>query len=375
MPFPAPAPLPFVISAASAAALRDGARRLADHVRDHGELRLEDVARTLATTDAGLAHRAVVLGDDADGLASGLGGLAENTPVAHVVQRRGRCRRQGRCSSSPARELQWPGMASAISWSTPRSSPRACARAPGHCPPPVDWSPAEGVLRQADAGRRRSNASTLSQRVLLPRSWCRWRRCGVPYGRRARRRRGPLAGRDRRRLVAGALSLEDGARVVALRSRGDRRRARRAGGMVSLPLPRRGVDELTARGRDRLSVAALNGPARSWSPASPSALDELLAELRGRRGTRPPDRGGLRLALRAGRADREERLESWRPSAADGAGPVLLHGDRRAAGHRRSWTPATGTGTCAGPCGSTPPSGSCWPTGTGRSSRSARTRC
>src|SRR5947207_588297 len=84
-PFAAPAPLPFVVSAGSAAALRDRARRLAAHLQDHDGLRAEDVGYSLATARAELAHRAVVIGDGTEGLLEGLLGLAEAAPVAQVI--------------------------------------------------------------------------------------------------------------------------------------------------------------------------------------------------------------------------------------------------------------------------------------------------
>src|SRR5450755_5946 len=69
--------------------------------------------------------------------------------------------------------------------------------------------------------------------------------------------------------VAGALSLQDGARVVALRSRalaGD-------GGMVSVMLPEERVRELLPQ---ELSVAAVNGPAAVVVSGPAAALDRLL---------------------------------------------------------------------------------------------------
>ncbi|WP_157850499.1 acyltransferase domain-containing protein, partial [Streptomyces griseolus] len=75
--------------------------------------------------------------------------------------------------------------------------------------------------------------------------------------------------------VAGGLSLEDGARVVALRSRAVGVLAGR-GGMASVPLP---VDEV--RGRlagwgGRLSVAAVNGPLSTVVSGDADAVSELV---------------------------------------------------------------------------------------------------
>ncbi|MCD9595346.1 acyltransferase domain-containing protein, partial [Streptomyces sp. 8ZJF_21] len=76
--------------------------------------------------------------------------------------------------------------------------------------------------------------------------------------------------------VAGALSLEDGARVVALRSKALRALSGR-GGMVSVSLPVGEVRERLVRWGERLSVAAVNGPSAVVVSGDADALEELLA--------------------------------------------------------------------------------------------------
>ncbi|HZN19090.1 MAG TPA: SDR family NAD(P)-dependent oxidoreductase, partial [Micromonosporaceae bacterium] len=75
--------------------------------------------------------------------------------------------------------------------------------------------------------------------------------------------------------VAGALSLEDAAKVVALRSAALVGLSGR-GGMVSVSLPADQVAQRIAAWGDRLSVAAVNGPATVVVSGEPGALDELL---------------------------------------------------------------------------------------------------
>ncbi|WP_461030959.1 acyltransferase domain-containing protein, partial [Streptomyces sparsus] len=76
--------------------------------------------------------------------------------------------------------------------------------------------------------------------------------------------------------VAGALSLEDAARVVALRSQAIVALAGR-GGMVSVALPRGKAEEFVARWLGRVSVAAVNSPASTVVSGDADALDELVA--------------------------------------------------------------------------------------------------
>ncbi|OLF06420.1 hypothetical protein BU204_36395 [Actinophytocola xanthii] len=77
-------------------------------------------------------------------------------------------------------------------------------------------------------------------------------------------------------VVSGALSLEDGARVVALRSAAIARRLAGAGGMMSVALP---AGEVAGRLDERLSIAAVNGPRSVVVSGVPAALDALRDEL------------------------------------------------------------------------------------------------
>jgi acyl transferase domain-containing protein len=85
-------------------------------------------------------------------------------------------------------------------------------------------------------------------------------------------------------VVAGALTLEDGARVVALRSRAIAAELAGRGGMLSIAEP---AEDVRARLTDfgELSVAALNGPASTVVAGDPAALRALAADCE-RRGVR-----------------------------------------------------------------------------------------
>ena len=77
-------------------------------------------------------------------------------------------------------------------------------------------------------------------------------------------------------VVAGILSLADGARVVALRSKALGALSGR-GGMVSVAEPADSVRERVATWDGRLSVAAVNGPEAMVVSGDPAALAELIA--------------------------------------------------------------------------------------------------
>jgi len=76
--------------------------------------------------------------------------------------------------------------------------------------------------------------------------------------------------------VAGILSLDDAARIVALRSKALIALAGR-GGMVSVAEPAAAAADRIAAWGDRLSVAAVNGPAATVVSGDPAALAELIA--------------------------------------------------------------------------------------------------
>ncbi|MEU9971363.1 acyltransferase domain-containing protein, partial [Streptomyces malaysiensis] len=98
-----------------------------------------------------------------------------------------------------------------------------------------------------------------------------WRSCGVVPAAVIGHSQGEIAAA----CVAGGLSLEDGARVVALRSQALSVLAGR-GGMVSVALPVAEVEGCLVAWGGRLSVAAVNGPASVVVSGDPDGLEELL---------------------------------------------------------------------------------------------------
>ncbi|MBZ6184349.1 SDR family NAD(P)-dependent oxidoreductase, partial [Streptomyces olivaceus] len=91
-------------------------------------------------------------------------------------------------------------------------------------------------------------------------------------------------------VVAGALSLEDGARVVALRSRAIAAELPGHGGMVAVQRPLAEVEGILAGYGEEVTVAAVNGPGSTVVSGGTAALDALMAdcETRGVRARRIP---------------------------------------------------------------------------------------
>ncbi|MFJ2444609.1 type I polyketide synthase, partial [Streptomyces sp. NPDC087658] len=269
-----PQALPWPVSGRSRDALRAQARSLAAHLDEHPGQELVDVGHALATHRAALEHRAVVVAADRDGFLSGLRALTEDTPAPGVV--RGTGASGGETAFVfPGQGSQWAGMAVGLLDDAPVFAERlaACEAA---LAPYVDWSltavlrgePGAPSLERVDVVQPALWAVMVSLAAL-------WRSYGVEPAAVAGHSQGEIAAA----VVAGALSLADGAKVVALRSRALGALSG-AGGMVSVPLP---VEEVRALlTDDRLSVAAVNGPASVVVSGDRSALDDLVGLLTAR---------------------------------------------------------------------------------------------
>ncbi|MFE9069438.1 SDR family NAD(P)-dependent oxidoreductase, partial [Streptomyces violaceusniger] len=274
---------PWLVSGKSEAALRTQADRLLAHVRERAELSAEDIGLSLAATRSAFEHRAVVLAGDRDGLVGGLAALAEDRDAAGLI--RGVAGTDGRAVLVfPGQGSQWVGMAAGLLESSPVFAERIgeCAAA---LAPFVDWSLGD-VLRSGEGAAEALERVDVVQPALFAVMVSLaelWRSYGVEPAAVVGHSQGEIAAA----CVAGALSLEDAAKVVALRSKALRALSGR-GGMVSVSLPLEAVRERLVAWGERLSVAAVNGPSAVVVSGDADALDELLAvceggEIRARR--------------------------------------------------------------------------------------------
>ncbi|BBC30134.1 Polyketide synthase [Streptomyces graminofaciens] len=263
------AAVPWLLSARTPEALREQATRLHAQLTDRPELRPVDVAHTLATTRSAFEHRAVVVGTDRDTLLTGLAALAAGQNDPAVV--RGTAATPGRTAFVfPGQGSQWVGMAVGLLDTAPVFAERIaeCERA---LSPYVDWS-LTGVLRD-DPGAPSLERVDVVQPVLfsvMVSLAALWRSYGVEPSAVVGHSQGEIAAA----VVAGALSLEDGAKVVALRSRILTALVGR-GAMLFVALPDEDVRERLAPWGAKLSVAAVNGPASVTVSGDPEALEEF----------------------------------------------------------------------------------------------------
>nr|WP_234364877.1 type I polyketide synthase [Streptomyces sp. RTd22] len=265
--------VPWVISGKSEAAVRAYAARLRDVAA--GEPRPADVGWSLATRRAPYAYRAAVVGARGEEFAQGLAAVAQGQ--APVVSARSAT---GPVMVFPGQGSQWVGMAVELIASSEVFAERmaACEEA---LAPFVDWSfrealGDEAMLERVDVVQPVLWAVMVSLAGL-------WRHCGVEPVAVVGHSQGEIAAAT----VAGALSLRDGARVVALRSRALPALSGQ-GGMVSVALPREEAERRLSRWGARMSIAAVNGGASTVVSGEVGALEELLAaceaeEVRARR--------------------------------------------------------------------------------------------
>jgi malonyl CoA-acyl carrier protein transacylase/NADP-dependent 3-hydroxy acid dehydrogenase YdfG/acyl carrier protein len=99
-----------------------------------------------------------------------------------------------------------------------------------------------------------------------------WEACGVKPSMVIGHSQGEVAAAH----IAGALSLDDAARIIALRSKAMTKIAGR-GAMASVSLPTAELKELLAPYGDRISLAAINGPRTQAVSGEPEAIEELIA--------------------------------------------------------------------------------------------------
>ncbi|MFJ8039160.1 type I polyketide synthase [Kitasatospora sp. NPDC096147] len=258
-----PPVLPFAVSARTPQALREQAGLVAELLEGAEPV---DVAHSLVTTRGALEERAVVVGDPA-----GLKLLAAGDPSAALVT--GRADVDGRTVFVfPGQGSQWAAMAVELLDTAPAFAARIaeCAAA---LAPYTDWS-LPAVLR-GEPGAPGLDRVDVVQPVL----WAvmvslaeLWQAHGVRPDAVVGHSQGEIAAA----VVAGGLSLADGARVVALRSRAILALSGR-GGMASVALPAAEVTERIAAWDGRISVAVVNGPSATVVSGEPEALAELVA--------------------------------------------------------------------------------------------------
>ncbi|GAB1639953.1 hypothetical protein KRMM14A1259_03760 [Krasilnikovia sp. MM14-A1259] len=271
--------LAWPVSARTAEGLRMQAARLLEYVTTRPGLDPADVARSLATTRSLFEYRTVVTGAGRDELIAGLTAVAAGETPAGVVTGLAAADDEGEpVFVFPGQGAQYVAMGRELAACSPVFAARLadCEQALARY---VDWSLTD-VLRGAEGAPELERAD-----VVQPALWAVlvslaavWEAAGVTPGAVVGHSQGEIAAAT----VAGILTLDDAAKVVAVRSQALSALGT-GGGMLSVVMPDAAVRELLEPWGDRLSVAAVNGPAATVVSGETEALAEFEAALSRRR--------------------------------------------------------------------------------------------
>ncbi|EDM73611.1 modular polyketide synthase, partial [Plesiocystis pacifica SIR-1] len=235
---------------------------------------LLDLAHALATTRTPMAHRACAVVSSAEELAEALEALEAGEAAPQLV--RSTARADGQVVFVfPGQGSQWLGMARGLLDESPafRRTLEACAAA---LDPLTGWSLIERLRSEDPEALAPVEVIQPALFAMMLGLAAVWRELGVTPDAVIGHSQGEIAAA----CVAGALSLEDAARVVALRSQIIAEQLRGAGAMALVSQP---AAALEARLADApalpVSVAVDNGPGSSVVSGEPQAVAALLALL------------------------------------------------------------------------------------------------
>jgi len=275
-PLPEPGPaaaLPWILSAHTPEALVAQAERLSTALELAPDLSPVDVGHSLLHSRALLDERAVIVADNREDYLTALHALASDNPAPGLT--RGHTRPTGKTVFVfPGQGSQWPAMATEL-----LTHSAVFAEHIQHCAdalaPYTDWNLLD-VLRQAP------DAPTLDRvDVVQPALWAvmislakLWQHHGIHPDAVIGHSQGEIAAAH----IAGALTLNDSARIITLRSQAINALSGH-GTMASINLPTNQVHQRLAPWADRISVAAVNGPATTIVSGETQAITELVNSL------------------------------------------------------------------------------------------------
>jgi acyl transferase domain-containing protein/acyl carrier protein len=267
--------VPLVLSGRSLAAMRGQALKLAESLRG-ADLRgvqpgLVEVAGALLKSRTVFEHRGVVTGRTVPELLAGLDALAAGEELPYGAA--GSASTGARTAFVfPGQGSQWAGMAVELARDCAPFAARLdeCAAA---LAPFIDWDLHE--VLHGEPGAPTFDRVDVVQPVLwavMVSLAAAWRAAGVEPAAVVGHSQGEIAAA----VVAGGLSLEDGARVAALRSQIIARDLAGLGGMMSVALPAKTVRRRLAAG---LEIAVINGPSAVVVSGPVEGLMDLRTEL------------------------------------------------------------------------------------------------
>ncbi|MGW6239855.1 amino acid adenylation domain-containing protein [Streptomyces sp. NPDC055094] len=270
-----PAALPLVLSGHDEQALGAQAERWAAWLTEHRDVPLADVVRTAALQRSHLETRASLLVSGHEDAADALRALAQGFPNADTVTATARERGKA-VFVFPGQGSQWAGMGRALLAESEvfRQAVENCDAA---LKPWTGWSVLDLLRGETDEDLPSPDRIDVLQPALfavmigLAELW-------ASLGVKPAAVVGSSQGEVPAAVIAGALSLEDGARLTALRSQGQLRECSGRGAMALVEMPLADVEELIAPYGGTLSVAVVNTPTSTVVSGDVAAVESLLEE-------------------------------------------------------------------------------------------------
>jgi len=268
-------PRVLAISAHTPAALEQLAGSYVDHLRRADAADFDDICTTAALRRTHHEHRAAVVASSAIEAADHLQAYLAGETRAGLTTGRAEPDREHKIAFVfPGQGSQWLGMARSL-FATEPAFAEALSRCDGAVKALTGWSVID-ELHAPGAGNPLSRIDVIqpvlfSVQVALAALWRSW---GVEPAAVIGHSMGEVAAAH----VAGALSLEDAARIICRRSELLRRTSGK-GAMAVVELSLEDANAALAGFADRLSVAVSNSARSTVISGDPAALDELLAAL------------------------------------------------------------------------------------------------
>jgi len=267
-PSPAdPEPRLFPLSATSAEQLRVTARRLADWVADQDAAPLADLGYTLARRRAHRPVRTAVTAGTADELAAALRDVADSdVPIEPAVGQDDR----GPVWVFSGQGSQWPRMGAELLSTEPVFAATIAAIEPVIARE-SGFSVTEAITApQTVTGIDRVQPTLFAMQVALAETM-------KSYGVRPGAVIGHSLGESAAAVIAGALSIEDGLKVICRRSKLMNRVAG-TGAMASVELPAQQVlSELSIRGVTDVVISVVASPTSTVVGGTTQAVRDLVA--------------------------------------------------------------------------------------------------
>ncbi|MFK3985764.1 type I polyketide synthase, partial [Micromonospora sp. NPDC050397] len=270
-----PVPVPWLLSGHDEGALRAQADRLHGWLTARPDLDHADVAWSLGTGRATLAHRAVLVGQDRDELLDALTALAQDRPESAAIRA---AVRPGRtaflCTGQGAQRI---GMGRDLYRSYPVFA-RAFDEVCEHLDTGLDRALQEIVFAEPETADAALLDQTLYTQAALFALEVALHRLVTSWGMRADLLAGHSVGEIAAAYLAGVLSLADAATMVT--ARGRLMQALPPGGvMTAVQATEAEVLPLLAGRLDEVGIAAVNGPTSVVLSGTEAAVSQVTAVL------------------------------------------------------------------------------------------------